>query len=65
MDIKLNGKPFDCSASNVLELTAALGLEPTQVAIEHNRQIVPRSRYAQVALAAGDEVEIVHFIGGG
>ena len=65
MNIKLNGKPFDSSAANILALTQALGLNPKQVAIEHNQQIVPRSRYGEVGINAGDEIEIVHFIGGG
>ena len=65
MNIKLNGKPFESSAANLLELTRALALDPMQVAIERNRQIVPRSTFAQVALNLGDEIEIVHFIGGG
>ena len=65
MNIKLNGKPYECSAVNVQALTQALGLNPTQVAIERNREIVPRSRYEQTLLTADDEIEIVHFIGGG
>ena len=40
-------------------------LEPTQVAIERNREIVPRSLYKEVTLNEGDELEIVTFIGGG
>ncbi len=36
-----------------------------QVAIEHNREIIPRSQLADIMLAQGDEVEIVEFIGGG
>ena len=65
MHIKLNGKPYDSGAADLLALTEALGLKPQQVAIEHNRIIVPRSQYGQTALTAGDEIEIVHFIGGG
>jgi thiamine biosynthesis protein ThiS len=33
--------------------------------VERNREIVPRSLYAATPLAAGDALEIVHFIGGG
>ena len=65
MNIKLNGKPYDNSAASLLALTQALGLDPLQVAIELNQQIVPRSRYGETGIRAGDEVEIVHFIGGG
>jgi thiamine biosynthesis protein ThiS len=33
--------------------------------VEHNREIVRRPRLAEVAVAAGDTVELVHFVGGG
>jgi len=42
-----------------------IGIEPTKVAVERNRFIVPKSTYEEVALENGDELEIVHFIGGG
>src|SRR6185503_17214236 len=43
----------------------SLGLDPAKIAVERNLEIVPRSRYGEVALAHGDRLEIVHFIGGG
>lgn len=46
-------------------LVERLGLDTRKVAIECNAAIVPRSLYAQTWLAAGDQLEIVHFIGGG
>ncbi len=46
-------------------LLAALGLDRRKVAVERNATIVPRSAYDDTGLAASDEVEIVHFIGGG
>jgi sulfur carrier protein len=49
----------------VAGLVSALQLDIRKVAVELNREIVPRSTYAQVKLAAGDILEIVHFIGGG
>ncbi len=42
-----------------------IGIEPTKVAVERNRFIVSKSTYEEVALENGDELEIVHFIGGG
>lgn len=51
--------------SDVAALVIALGLDPRKVAVERNLEIVPRSIYAQTALADGDRIEIVHFIGGG
>ena len=53
------------SAASLADLVASLGLAPRKVAVELNLAIVPRSAYAQTALADGDRVEIVHFIGGG
>ncbi|HTU56492.1 MAG TPA: sulfur carrier protein ThiS [Acetobacteraceae bacterium] len=50
---------------SVAGLLAHLGLEARKVAIERNLEIVPRSRYGETWLAAGDRLEIVHFIGGG
>ena len=49
----------------VATLVASLGLDMRKVAVERNEAIVPRSRYDETALAAGDRIEIVHFIGGG
>jgi len=49
----------------VVGLVDALGLDLRKVAVELNREIVPRSTYAAVALQDGDVLEIVHFIGGG
>lgn len=66
MNIKLNGKPYSIEGeASIKALAERLKLAPTQVAIERNREIVPRSRYGEVMLAPGDEVEIVSFIGGG
>jgi thiamine biosynthesis protein ThiS len=35
------------------------------MAVERNREVVPRSRYADTELAEGDRVELVRFVGGG
>ena len=42
-----------------------LGIDPTKVAVERNKVIVPKSTYHDVILGDGDVLEIVHFIGGG
>lgn len=64
--ITLNGKPRDVPAgSSVSDLLAAVGLDGRKVAVERNEEIVPRSAYGTTVLAAGDAIEIVHFIGGG
>ena len=50
---------------SVRGLLESLGLDPAKIAVERNLEIVPRSTYGEVALAEGDRLEIVHFIGGG
>jgi len=65
MRLRLNGEDHVTDAATVADLVRSLDLDPRKVAVERNLEIVPRSRYAQVALADGDQVEIVHFIGGG
>ena len=63
--ITLNGAPRSVRAASVAELLREIGLDTRKVAVERNEEIVPRSTYAQAALAPGDQLEIVHFIGGG
>ncbi len=66
MQITLNGKSYELQKpASVQELLDLLALEKSKIAIERNREIVPRSLYAQTTLEAGDAVEIVTFIGGG
>ncbi len=47
------------------QLATELGLVPEKVAVERNLEVVPRSTLAQVMVEDGDELEIVHFVGGG
>jgi thiazole synthase len=66
MQITVNGegRVFD-GPLHVAALLERLGLDARKVAIERNLEIVPKSAYAQTAIAEGDRLEIVHFIGGG
>lgn len=66
ISITVNGdtKNLD-AATDIAGFLRGLGLDPTKVAVERNREIVPKSTYADVCLADGDRLEIVHFIGGG
>jgi thiamine biosynthesis protein ThiS len=64
--VTLNGESRELETPiNVAGLIGLLGLDTRKVAVERNMEIVPRSTYAEIWLAAGDELEIVHFIGGG
>jgi sulfur carrier protein len=51
--------------SNLAELVDALGVKGDRVALELNGEIVSRARWVEAALADGDKVEMVHFVGGG
>jgi sulfur carrier protein len=66
MQISLNGEsreiPDGCTAQQLIELLDLVG---RRLAMEVNREIVPRSRFDAHQLQPGDEVEIVHAIGGG
>ncbi len=64
--VAVNGEPRDVAAgSTVATLLAGLNLPGGKVAVERNEAIVPRSTYSAVRLEPGDQLEIVHFIGGG
>lgn len=63
--ITLNGEPRQTSAATIAALVLELELEPQKVAVERNREIVPRSTLEEAPLAEGDTLEIVHFVGGG
>jgi sulfur carrier protein len=66
MMIRLNGEPRQIpDDSTAAALIALLELSGKRLAMEVNREIVPRSAYASHRLQEGDEVEIVHAIGGG
>lgn len=66
LTIVLNGETSSVPYSTtVADLVAGLGLVPAQVAVERNRDIVPRAEYARTELREGDHLEIVTFVGGG
>lgn len=66
MRLTINGELRDlATAATVQELLSALELDARKIAIELNREIVPRSAYDATSLNDGDKIEIVHFIGGG
>nr|WP_295111877.1 sulfur carrier protein ThiS [uncultured Caulobacter sp.] len=66
MRLLLNGEERDVAdVVTIADLVAALGLDARKVAVERNLEIAPRSTYGETALAEGDRIEIVTFIGGG
>lgn len=65
LNITVNGESKRVVPGSVLDLLRALELDPKRVAVERNRVIAPRSAHADTPLAEGDQIEIVHFVGGG
>jgi len=63
--ITLNGEARRTYAETIAALVRELELKSAKVAVERNREIVPRSTLENALLADGDVLEIVHFVGGG
>ena len=66
IEITINGEQKTTGeVLSVRQFLASLGLDDKKVALERNREIVPKSAFDKVVIKPGDELEIVHFIGGG
>lgn len=63
--VVLNGEERQISSETVEALLCELALQNKKIAVEVNREIVPRVKYPVTSLVRGDKVEIVHFVGGG
>ena len=66
LEILVNGEARRLAeGGTVADLVEALGLAGRKLAVAVNRAVVPRTRYAERELAAGDRVEILEAVGGG
>ncbi len=66
MTVTINGDERDVpDGLTVIALVGHLGLNPGRVAIERNREILPRARWETTSVERGDRYEIVQFVGGG
>jgi len=66
MELKINGKPFQVEEnSHIDQLLKQLELNPHQVIIELNRNILKKETFADTRLSQGDTLEIIQFVGGG
>ena len=67
MRIQINGEPreFPESSLSLAELLETLSLPPQRIAVEVNKTIVPRSQWEKTIVREDDQLEIVHFVGGG
>jgi len=66
--VKVNGETFDITTLSEATIPALLNhynLHPERIALEKNGEIIKRAEYSTTALDQGDEIEIIHFVGGG
>jgi thiamine biosynthesis protein ThiS len=66
IDVVVNGETRSVAqGTTVAALIGELGLGDRRVAVERNREVVPRATHATTVLAAGDRLELGTFVGGG
>ena len=66
LNIVVNGESHRVPGpATLLDLLEHLGLDPRTVVVERNREIVRRPKLGETAVADGDAIELVHFVGGG
>ncbi len=66
MRLIINGADKDVDGvSTLADLVGQLGMKADRVAVELNRNIVARGEWERTSLKDGDQLEIVHFVGGG
>jgi len=66
LNVTINGESRQIAAGSSLDdLLRSLELDPRMVVVEHNRNIVRRPHLREKRLEDGDQVELVHFVGGG
>jgi thiamine biosynthesis protein ThiS len=66
MTVIVNGEAKDCpDGASLAQFIEHLQLKGDRVAVELNRKIAARNKWAETALHEGDRLEIVHFVGGG
>lgn len=66
MHLTINGQNREiCSSANLAELLCELEIGSPHCAVALNQQVVPRTQLDQTEIHDGDQVEIVHAVGGG
>jgi len=64
--VRVNGRDVLLTdGASVAALLESLSVSSPRVAVERNREIVPKAEYATTVLGEGDELEVVEFVGGG
>ena len=66
IQVTVNGEPQEVPVgASVSTLLVHLGITAGRVAIERNRDLLPRAQWDTTAVVLGDSYEIVHLVGGG
>ena len=66
MTLQLNGEKRELKEGETLaDLVRELSLEGRPIAVELNRDVVPKTKFGETRLAEGDQIEIVTLVGGG
>jgi len=66
MTVTVNGEAREVApGTTVSGLLTSLGLHPRLVVVEHNREILDRTLFERTEVREGDNLELVHFVGGG
>ena len=63
--VKINGEDVAAAGMTIAEYLASAQYDLRRIAVERNCEIVPKAKYGEVTLEAGDVVEVVNFVGGG
>jgi len=63
--VKVNGDNLDVAGKTLSEYLSTTNYDPKRIAVERNKDIVPKAQYDKVVLMDGDSIEIVSFVGGG
>ena len=66
MVVRINGEKKEVGAGlTVAQLLDEVGIRPGRVVVELNRDVLSREAHGTTTLKEGDQIEIVHFVGGG
>ncbi len=66
MQITVNGEKKEISSEvNLLELLKHFSLPERRIAVELNKEVVPKKAWENTKVVEGDELEVIHFVGGG
>ena len=65
MQVTINGEARVINTQTVIQLLETLDIDPRKVAVELNLEILPKAAYEKTFFSDGDNLEIVHIVGGG